>query len=500
MMRDTSLAVQIRGEEATIVSVGIGKHRPFTVEWIDRFPRRGMAATSHRAQLAERGEQVVQTLPGDQVQLTFMQLPALTAAETQRAVVGNILRERGGHPGDWAFSYSPLPRRPTAGKIAGREVLVLSAAQDEVTWHLDHARRWGCEPERMLPDYQALDELYRAHGPRSASVAWNLVYLGARRRFLCVGDESCILMNRTLPTDLSQGKDPNTYLDQIATEIERSNFFAQQTERSVRVDRVVLCGDKELAHQLKARLSNGSTREVLVWDIAVLFESTESVIATDLFIPLASAAARFLQPTVNLLPRRSRARISRKLRRHLLLGFGTIAAALAPMLLVGGQLTAGIQDTYLRRANASLSVAEERARVAEAAYNDHHSLLARETLIQEVVGDRPDLGAILLEMALITPRQITYRELVMSAAGDGDYTIELAGDSLAPTGVAAQQALLDFLAALVAHPNLRLIREPTDLRLTSLNDGETEQAQVLFSLECRLERNRTRPHVMARKE
>lgn len=500
MRHETSLAIQIHDEQATMVAVGTGRERPYSIHWVDRFPVSGEPAARHRHQRREGGEWVVQTLPGARVQLIFMRVPELKATEMRRAVIGNILRDRGGRARDWAISHRNLPHRDDAGKTGGREVLAHCTNQSSVSEHLDHADRWGCDPETMLPDYEALAALFRAHAPEPSGMPWNLVYLGQKQRFLCIGDEHCLVMHRALPADLSAGEDPDAYLDQIAVEIERSNFFAQQTERSVRVGRVVVCGDEEPARELVAKLASGSAREVRYWDVAALFEAEQGTIDTDLFIPLAAAVSRFGKTRVNLLPRRSRVRVSRKVRRRGLLGIATMIAAAAPMLLVGGQLTADIQNDYLRRARAGLNLAEERARIAETAYRNHHSLLARETLIQRAVQDRPDLGAILLDMARITPREITYRELLMQARDDGNYRLELTGDSEAVTGVAAQQALLDFLAALGAHPQLSLTREPTHLRLTSHNDGDTELSRVFFNLECKLEWDASPTKTVARKE
>jgi len=99
--------------------------------------------------------------------------------------------------------------------------------------------------------------MYRRYGLKDESLeGWNIVFVGKDDHFLCVSTPSGMLITRPLPADLSEGENSEEYLDRLATEVDRSIFFARQTEFNPNIERIVVCGDSELAQNLVERLKD----------------------------------------------------------------------------------------------------------------------------------------------------------------------------------------------------------------------------------------------------
>jgi hypothetical protein len=331
-----------------------------------------------------------------------------------------------------------------------------------------------------------LDQFFRLAGPdREDARVWNLVFLGRQRSFLCVANENGLLLARPLPEDLSDGADPDEYLGRLTTEIERSVFFARQSEGSPRVDRIVICGDRDRGQRLVERLQDDDTHAAEFWDLTGAVDPGDHDVDVDDQILLAMAALASAGATVNVAPAASRSLIGRVGGRRLGLAVATAAVAVVPLLTVGSVITDRVQETYLADARERLVVATELAEQAAAIYAREQALRARELYLDEYAGGRQDLDGVLLLIAGLTPPEVRYRDLQLTG-GRGRVRLDLTGESTAPTVSEAQQAFMTFHAALGAAPQLRALGEPRELEILEVEEGDTRRKTVRFALNYEL--------------
>ena len=339
----------------------------------------------------------------------------------------------------------------------------------------------------MLPGYLALDGLFRKIGPESQGLkTWNLVFVGGRERFLCVSTDRSQLLTRTLPMDLSEGADTEGYVARLATEVERSGFFARQTEFSSEVERTIVCGDPNLAGPLVQKLNQDSTIPAVHWQLEKHFDWGGHSFDADLLEPLAGAVLGLDPAPLNLKPVSGRVLLNQALQKKLILVAGSLAGTLVPLLLVGGMLTAQIQDRYLEQARQRLQTATEKAARAEEVYRAQQILQAKQKQILRFAGTLPDLEAVLLKLASLTPGQVVFRSLEISERPGGKFPLHVQGESQAATAVAAHESFLKLFGSLSDCDFLVPLDEPSILNITTQGVGGRAGKKTIFSLDYKL--------------
>lgn len=390
--------------------------------------------------------------------MSHLNMPKLRGKALARAFAGGLARDNGGQPDNWRTAWKALSQK------SGQEVqpyILHHASKEIVDKYVYLTGDWSVDLQRMMPGHLALDLFYRTHGPaRAEHAVWNLVFVGKDQQFLCVATQDAQLMVRNLPANLSTDGELGEYLSQLATEIERSSFFARQTENSPEVEKIIVCGDPALAAPLVETLGESSDIPAVHWPIEDMFQWGLNEQNPDDLVTLAGAVLALEKVPFNLLPDRGQLYFGRSLRRQMLVAATTCAAAIVPVLLVGGVLTAKVQGTYLERAESRLSEARDRARQAEQIYDTQRVLLARENHIRHFAQNRPDFESILLRLAAITPPEVVFKDLQVREKQDGRFVFQMQAESRAASGVQAQGAFLTFLAALDACDFLTRLGEP----------------------------------------
>ncbi len=476
--------------EDTLVGIGVSARNAgrWQVDTVTRRPLGEDLPDDLARAMTRDVDGVTWLLPDADVASSLAALPRLKGRELRRAIEGWVARKEGGQPGQWALSWRVLADGPLHTGKDQQCVFALHAPREAVDAQIAAAEPWDIRPGRMLPPSMILDQLFRRVGDRDGVDVWNLVYIGADTSFLCVASRSCLLLTRPLPHDLSGGTDPEEYLERLATEVDRSVLFARQTEGSPEVDRIVICGDADLSSKLALRLADVSNVPTVHWALNDLFEWDGRDIPTDLLIPMAAAALSTLPIDFNLLPAVGRRLLGPRSRRRLIVGAMSAAAALVPVLIVGGMLTGAVQDRYLQDAREQLVVARERADDAARIYDRHRMLLARQTHLDAAQNIRGDLEGVLLQLAAVTPAEVTYRDLQVIDKPERTM-LYLTGESSAGSSAVAQAAFMRFLAALDGSSFLASQGEPRYLQITEQDDQGTIRKTVIFSLDYELVAN-----------
>lgn len=434
--------------------------------------------------LKRAGDQVGWLLSEDDVTCAMTPLPRLRRRELSRACSGWVARKEGGQPADWIVSWRQL----AAGRTPdGRQNVYLAYAPREViSRHLNNAASLQIRPGLLLPPSLVLDQLFRRAGPdRESLKLWNLVFIGERTSIICVADRECLLLSRTLPRDLEAAIDDGEYLDRLVTEVDRSVFFARQTEGAAGVDRVVICGDPALAPRLAERLAEASGLTAVHWPLTEVIDPAGTTPTVDEQLLLAAAALAATGADYNLALIGGRRWLNPERRRRLTIAAGAAAVALVPILTVGALVTARVQDRYLSDARQRLVSATERAEAAAIIYERQHLLRAREQHLERFSTDRPDLAAALINLAAITPPQVRYRDLQVIDRADR-VLLHLTAESTATSVTEAQRAFMTFHDALQASGFLQPLGEPRQLMIAEQEQDGSARKAVFFSLDYEL--------------
>lgn len=479
----------LRGSGGKVV-VGMqreGRGR-WTVSQLERVAPGGGPSTSLARMLSREAGHVAWMLDDTEARSSVVSLPPLKSAALDRAARGLAARNDGGVPESWLVSCQAAPARGggNAQDRRQQQVFMLQAARAVVEAQMDDAEQWNVRPSLMLPSYLALDLLYRRHGPeRDEHAAWNLVFVGSDASFLCISTRDHVLLTRRLPQDLSQGSDPGEYLGRIATETERSIFFARQTEHSPQVARVIVCGDRTLAPLVVERLQQLDLAPAIYWDIESEFTWNAIEPRADDLLAVAGALAAGEGSPFSLCPRSQRRLMSASVRRRSLVGVGAALAAAVPLLLVGGLMTARVQGEYLDKARVRLRDAEVRAAQADEAYRAQRVLMARESRISAFTADRPDLESVLRRLTALTPPAVVYKSLELQEQGAGVFSLHLEGESVATSGADAQASFVAFMGALRACDFAVMEGEPRRMLIRPGEESDPGE-RTQFSLDLRL--------------
>lgn len=460
------------------------------VEQFERVPVGSTPSNSFQRAVAREAEAVAWLLDDTEARTTVASLPPLKGRALERAVLGLAARTDGGTPDSWCIGCQVLGSARRGGSDSGgrklQDVFTVQAARELVEEQLAEALRWGFRPGAMLPTHLILDLLYRRHGPENGDHgAWNLVFIGHQVSYLCISTREHVLLTRRLPQDLSAGADQDEYLGRVATEIERSIFFARQTELSPHVERIIVCGDHAMGPRVVERLQAQGQAPALFWDIADMFVwGAVTPVADDLPVAAGALLACDGYP-YNLLARPTRGFLSKQSRRRALVGAGAVGAAAVPLLLVGGLLTARIQGDYLGKANGRLREAQARAGQAEAAYQTQRVLMARENRIAQFTAGRPDLESVLRQVAVLTPASVTFKSLRLEEPEPGRFSLRLEGESAAVDGGGAQAGFVQLMDGLRRCRFAEVDGEPERMHIRP-REGETSGERTVFSVALRL--------------
>ncbi len=421
---------------------------------------------------------------GDEINTSLVALPKLKKKQLGLAATGWVAREESTPADQWNVVWQEREHSNGNTKPDQTDVFLLYAPKKYIAAQIAQANNWNGAPSRLVPDFLVLESMFRKYGPGSDELAgWNVVFVSKEDHFLCVSTPSGLIMNRPLPADLSEGSDGGEYLDRLATEVDRSIFFARQTEFNPNVERIIVCGDTILAQGLVARLKEETSVPAVFWDIADMFESAGAKLDAKLMLPVMAAVMARNKCQCNLLPRKSRTLLGPVLQRRLVVAGTTAAAVVIPLLAVGGFLTSNIQDRYLDRARLQLQQAQVRADEAAQIYIAQRVLKAREEHIATINQNDQDFAQVLLHLAALTPGEIIFKDLRLREAGDGQLVLLLTGESISNTVEVAQQSFLDFQGALNSSQLLKSTGEPRKLIIAAENDQGVLVKKVEFSME-----------------
>lgn len=489
MKSKRGFGVHRQGEARLAVEVQRDGRGRWTVAQFERVPAGATPSVGLGRTLAREAGAVAWLLDDTEARTSVLALPPLKGRALERAAVGVVARADGGGPEAWTVGYQVLGATRRLGGGDGskqQDVFVVQASRPVVDEHLAEAMRWGLRPGVMLPAHLMLDQLYRRHGPECDDhAAWNLVFIGRDASYLCISTRQSVLLTRRLPQDLSQGADLEEYLGRMATEIERSIFFARQAEHSPQVARIIVCGDHEMAPRVVERLQQQGLAPALYWEIESLFVWGSAVPRPDDLPAVAGALLACEGLPYNLLKTQVHRALSATAQRRTLISIGAFGAAAVPLLLVGGLVTARIQGEYLDKANGRLREAQARAAQAEEVYRAQRILMARENRIAQFTAARPDLESVLRQVTVLTPPSVVFTSLRLQENEPGAFVLSLEGESAAVGGAEAQAGFVTFLEALRACDFAAVDGEPRRMHIKP-GEGLTVGERTVFSLDLRL--------------
>ncbi|MBM4117535.1 hypothetical protein FJ251_07270 [bacterium] len=479
------LAPQADGYWALALSHGEGQS--YRVNWLESLPGGRPATAPHWRELCRGGRRLLLLLPNDSCQLLHARLPEMKPELTRIALAGLLQKQRGGSPEQWSIDA----RRREAAKSADGRWAITGLAFERAALPKLLAPLAGsdCRPALALPQALALDTLLRRElrAADPAPGAWNLVYLGREERFLAIGDAVGPLLVRALPADLSGGADRAEYLERLVTEIERSHFFAQQGEQGARVQRVLVCGDPELAESLALRLARTEGLVAEHWQPEERFR-IEGAAASWEFLPALAGAAVALDPAgavFNILPRRREDGALWRLRRYAITGGASLCLGVLPLVGGGSELTRHLQARVLAEQGQQLAQSRQAAEAAARDYLEQLALLARQEQLDRYAPERTPLGPLLRDIAARLPSPVQLTDLDLVRDPEGAYRLVIRGESRGRTGEAAQAAFLQLQAALAQTPLLEGATEPS-LEIEGDEDDRGRASRVRFELRYRL--------------
>jgi Tfp pilus assembly protein PilN len=486
--KKTGYSLCFKNDGLTAMSVSRLEHGRWRIDDLDQSRAAGRASSSLARELGRKPERLTMMMPGNSVRTSLVSLPKLKKKEMNLAAAGWVAREEASTKDEWCVSWRQRKEGDREDQKNRKDVFLLYAPKEDVDKQMAGADAWGTTPTRLLPDYMILDQMFRRYHAEAASLeAWNIVFVGQEDHFLSVSTQASLLLTRPLSGDLSDGADAGEYLERLATEVDRSIFFARQTEYSPVIQRIIVCGDPDLARGLIEKLGKETTVSAEYWDVAECFEWEGRKLDSRLVLPAMAAALDIHNLSFNLLPESSRNFLGPLVRRRLALAVSTAAVAVVPILMAGGFVTANIQDRYLQRARLQLEQASTRADAAAEIYKAQRVLAAREQHITHFVASEQNYAGVLLHLAGLTPEQVIFKDLRLKESSDGRLVLFLSGESNSDTVASAQQSFLTFQKALKSSNLLAAAGEPRKLVISSKTDRGEDIKKVEFSMEYRVQ-------------
>ncbi|MCB9516586.1 MAG: hypothetical protein R3C71_11830 [Candidatus Krumholzibacteriia bacterium] len=468
------------------LSLGRGDGNSYRVNWLESMAAGRPGATPHGRELARASRRALLLLPNDSCQLIHARLPEMKPQLLRLAVLGLVRKQRGGSEQQWVVDVM----RRSSGKAAGTRPAVtgLALERPSLVSLLEPLAPLDLRPGQALPQALALDVLLRRELALSdpETGAWNLVFLGREDQYLVIGDTTGPLLVRTLPSDLSGGADRSEYLERLLTEIERSHFFAQQGDHAARVQRVLVCGDPELAEPLVLRLGQSDGPVAELWQPERRFIVDGAAAAWEFLPVLAGAAAALEGAPFNVMPPRRQDGAGWRVRHYLATGGAALALGLLPLLGGGGELTRRVQAGVIDSQSVQLEHGREAAEETARAYLQQLGLLARQQQIDRYSPQRLPLGGLLRDLAARIPGAVQLVDLDLLEDEAGAYSLVLRGECRGESGEAAQNAFLRFHDALADSPYLDGGEEPETLQIDGERDERGVRSRVTFTLRYHL--------------
>ncbi len=421
---------------------------------------------------------------GEEVNSALISLPKLKKKQMKLAVNGWVAREESTPADQWSVVWNERQRTEETTEENKAQVFLLYATKKFIATEMARPKSWEGVPSRLMPDFLVLEAMYRNYGPgREDLEGWNIVFVSKDDHFLCVSTPSGLIMNRPLPADLSDGADDEEYYGRLATEVDRSIFFARQTEYNPNVQRIIVCGEPTLAQGLVAQLKEETSVPAVYWNISEMFENDGQPLAVNVMLPAMAAIMARRKCRCNLLPDQPKILIGPIFQKRIILAAVTAAAVIIPLLAVGGYITSNIQDRYLERAHQNLSQAQVRAEKAAEVYVAQRVLQAKEEHISTVGENDQDYAQVLLHLAALTPGEIVFKDLRLKQTSQGQLVLMLTGESIAKTVEVAQQSFLNFQTSLNESPLLLPTGEPRKLQIAAEKNQGVEVKKVEFIME-----------------
>ncbi len=482
----------------TAMGVSRLSHGRWRIENLEQNQAVGGPSSTLARDLVKNPERLTMMVPGAEVRTSLISLPKLKKKEMGLAVTGWVAREESAAQDEWCVSWRERRDDSQADEKKTKDIFLLYAPREDVDQQLALTEFWGGKPQRMLPDYMILDTMFRRYHQQAKNLAaWNIVFLGKDEHFLCVSTPAGLLLTRPLPADLSDGSDVSEYHERLATEVDRSIFFARQTEFNPDIQGIIVCGDSELAHGLIEKLKEETSVPAEYWNLTDCFEWEGGEFNSQLILPAMAAALALKKSDFNLLPKQSRALLGPVARRHLVLAASTTAVTMVTILMVGGFITAKVQDRYLDRARRQLEQASGRAHEAAEIYKAQRVLMTKEDHMATFVQNDTDYASVLLHLANLTPGQIIYKDLRLKKTNDQQLVLYLSGESKADTVAQAQQSFLDFQGALKTSGMLVAVGEPRKLVISTKSIHGVAVKKVEFSMEYSVQLANSSPSAVA---
>ncbi len=486
MKRNAGYCLGLDEDNSLVLKLGRGGDKAYHLEWIKYFSP-GSRELCHQIQNISRlRNRVVQSLPNEEVSLMTVMLPGMKDRMRYAALQGMVVKEKGGQGGDWVIDIKTVQkRRRDGGPVSRNRSTVVFAEKALVEEHYRSAQKMGCYPAGMLPGFLAFDRLYRIHNPELAGKGgWILVFIGNKDRFLCAGDPDGPLFYRMLPEDLSKGTEEEEYLEKIVVEIERSNYFAQQTESKMDLGKIILSGEPNVIERLAGKLAGRLELEIHRWNLEDLFSTDDPNLLWEEMMKLAVAAVSLHGLGYNLLPPEAHVGSRSRIRRSAAVTLASLGIASAPILLAGGLWTSSIQNEYLDSAADRLDRLQACAGNGVEAYLHNQAMTACRANIEGIATGLNGSARVLREIALRTPGNVTFDGIDLLRGDDDSLRLVLRGRSVAGSGEEAQGAFLGFLRSLEGVPDLIETREPLYLEISGIEeDDKSEYSRVVFTIE-----------------
>ncbi len=497
---NTKLGYSIRYGEKSMVAMGVSslEHGRWRIENLEQNQTSAGPSSSLIKNMVNNPEGTIMLTSGSDARTALITLPKLKKKEMALAAAGWVAREESSAPDEYCVSWRERKGENKSENKDTKDVFLLYAPRADVDQHLAQVKVWGAKPQRMLPDFMILDGMFRQFHPQAQKLAaWNIVFVSKEDHFLCVSTQSSMLLTRPLQADLSDGTDAAEYYERLATEVDRSIFFARQTEFNPDIQGIVVCGDPEVAEGLIEHLKQETTISAEYWDLGSCFELESGKLEPQLLLPAMAAALALKKNPYNLLPEQPRVILGQDARRRLVLATTTAAVAMVPILLVGGLITSNVQNRYLDDAHRQLEISVVRADEAADVYKAQCVLLDKERHIAEFSENDADYAAVLLHLANLTPHQIIFQDLRLKEANDGQLVLFLSGESKADSVTEAQESFLEFQHALQASALLVAAGEPRKLLINTKHIKGVTVKKVEFSMEYQVHFEPSSPAAIA---
>ncbi len=441
----------------------------------------------HLSELAKGGKHCALVLSPDEANLVQTRLPALKGKELEAAINGIALRQKGAGEAGWARSFMLRKvDKPSDGPLGQLAYTLLLADQAKLDLLRDACDKQDVNPRVVVPSPIALEAMLRAEHiqkPEGEWQSWSLVYLGEEDMFLVIGDMAGPLLYRGLPADLSDGEDKEEYIKRLVMEIERSSFFAKQSDQSFTVESIHVCGDPNLVEPLVEELKNKASIPIAHWHPQDDFEYDGDAELWRMLPLLAGALIDSGVLPLNLYVKRDSEGTGNALKAYGIAAAGALLIFSAPLLLGGSLLTRGIQESVINRQSDQLEIARDDAREAAELYLIEKSLVSREERIALSGGGSIPLGDVIRDVASRLPDHVRLVDLTLSQIREGHYRLYLTGEAIGRSSEEAQAEYIRFRDSLSRSSLIAGDEDPSYMRLHPGSSQGVFESKVSFSIE-----------------